>query len=278
MRIDTREYDRRSWRCRCAAAGHRLLPPDSSTQPRQRRSRADAPNVTFTSNSNLVIVDVTVKDPKTGAAHRGPEGRGFHACSKTASRRRSPRSNSRSWPSIRNRPQPPPSLDDQRALPEDPKTTITLPSHNQIQYHDKRLLVLFFDFSNMGIPEQLRAQDAALNYIDTQMTESDLMAILLYTTAVQVKTDFTADRDQLTDIIKAFPIGEMSEMADAADTGDDNGEDTGAAFVADETEFNIFNTDQKLAAIEDAVAQAGRAARKESAGLHHQRHQQDRHR
>ena len=38
-----------------------------------------------------------------------------------------------------------------------------------------------------------------------------------------------------------------------ADTGDSNEEDTGAAFVADETEFNIFNTDCKLAAIEDAV-------------------------
>ena len=44
----------------------------------------------------------------------------------------------------------------------------------------------------------------------------------------------------------------MSELAGLADTGDDNGEDTGAAFVADETEFNIFNTDQKLAAIEKA--------------------------
>src|SRR5262249_16486622 len=31
---------------------------------------------------------------------------------------------------------------------------------------------------------------------------------------------------------------------------DDNNPDTQAAFVADETEFNIFNTDQKLAAIE----------------------------
>ena len=75
-------------------------------------------------------------------------------------------------------------------------------------------------------------------------------------------TDFTANREQLTDIIKAFPIGEMSEMAGLADTGDDNNEDTGAAFVADETEFNIFNTDQKLAAIEDAVAHALRACRK----------------
>ena len=54
----------------------------------------------------------------------------------------------------------------------------------------------------------------------------------------------------------------MSEMADVADTGDDNEEDTGAAFVADETEFNIFNTDQKLAAIEDAVKKLARLPEK----------------
>jgi len=54
-------------------------------------------------------------------------------------------------------------------------------------------------------------------------------------------------------VVKAFPIGEMSEMADTADTGSDDSQDTGAAFVADETEFNLFNTDQKLAAIEDVV-------------------------
>jgi VWFA-related protein len=85
------------------------------------------------------------------------------------------------------------------------------------------------------------------------MTDSDLMAIMMYTTTVQVKSDFTADRLQLQDIIKAMPIGDMTDLAADADTGDDNGEDTGAAFVADETEFNIFNTDRKLAAIEDAV-------------------------
>jgi hypothetical protein len=42
----------------------------------------------------------------------------------------------------------------------------------------------------------------------------------------------------------------MSEYATLADTGECNSPDTQAAFVADETEFNIFNTDQKLAAIE----------------------------
>jgi len=60
------------------------------------------------------------------------------------------------------------------------------------------------------------------------------------------------NRDTLTDVIKGLPIGEMSELAGLADTGADDNEDTGAAFVADETEFNIFNTDQKLAALESA--------------------------
>ena len=81
-------------------------------------------------------------------------------------------------------------------------------------------MVMFFDFSSMGIPEQLRAQEAALKFIDTEMSTADMVAIMLYSTVLQVKTDFTADRTQLKDIINSLPIGEMSELADAADTGD----------------------------------------------------------
>src|SRR6185295_2526361 len=36
-------------------------------------------------------------------------------------------------------------------------------------------------------------------------------------------------------------------------TGDESDPDTGAAFTQDESEFNIFNTDKKLAALESAV-------------------------
>jgi len=235
-----------------AALAQQSAPPQPPAQTQQPAVTADVPNVVFTSNSNMVIVDVTVKDPKTGKPIEGLQASDFSLTEDNKPQKIS----TFEFMKLAVDPEPPeapPSLEDQRALPEDPKTTITLPSHKQIQYHDKRLLVLFFDFSNMGIPEQLRAQDAALHYVDTQMTESDLMAILIFTSVVQVKTDFTANREQLTSVIKAFPIGEMSEMAATADTGDDTNQDTGAAFVADETEFNIFNTDQKLAAIEDVV-------------------------
>ncbi len=152
-------------------------------------------------------------------------------------------------------PEPPPELklSDQLKLPETPEKTITFEAPGKVQYHDKRLLVLFFDFSSMAVPDQLRAQDAALEYLKKSITKDDVVSVMLYTSTVNILTNFTQDRDILTDVIKGLPIGEATELAGLADTGGCTGEDTGAAFVADQTEFNILNTDQKLAALETAA-------------------------
>jgi len=207
------------------------------------------PEVKFTSNTNLVVVDVTVKD-KSGKPIEGLKAEDFSISEDGKPQKITVFE----FQKLTTELLPPPAvtLSDQVALPKAPVTTITAESPGQIQYHNKRLLVFFFDFSSMQMPEQLRAQEAAQEYLDKRITKDDMVAILLYTSMLQVKTDFTNDHDVLADIVKGLPIGEMSEMADLADTGDENGEDTGAAFVADETEFNIFNTDQKLAAIEKA--------------------------
>jgi VWFA-related protein len=205
---------------------------------------------TFTTNSNLVIVDVTVQD-KTGRPIDGLKPADFVVLEDGKPQKIVVFD----FQKLSNDPEPPPklALADQLKLPEAPKTTITAEKPGQVQYHDKRLMIFYLDFSSMGIPEQLRAQEAALDYAAKHITKDDLVAILLYTSQVQVLTDFTADRDVIDSIIKALPIGEMSELAGLADTDSANGDDTGAAFVADETEFNIFNTDQKLAAIEEAA-------------------------
>ena len=131
---------------------------------------------------------------------------------------------------------------------------INVQTAGKVQYQDKRLLVLFFDFSSMQPQEQIRAQQAALKFLAEQMTPSDMVSIMTLGATVQVAQDFTSDRDRLTQVIRSFHIGEASELAIEADTGDANsGEYTGAAFIADETEFNIFNTDRKLAGLESAV-------------------------
>jgi VWFA-related protein len=224
-----------------SAAGQQ--PPAQPAQPPRGR-------VTFTANANLVIVDVTVKD-KSGKAIDSLTQNDFTVLEDGKPQKISVFEVQKLGmePAL---PEKPPTLDDVNAIPEPPKTIITTETPGKIQYHDKRLMVMFFDFTSMGIPEQLRAQDAALKFIDTEMTTADMVAIMLYTTVLQVKTDFTSDRTQLKDIINSLPVGELSDLADMADTGDPNEEDTGAAFVADETEFNIYNTDRKLAAIEDA--------------------------
>jgi VWFA-related protein len=124
----------------------------------------------------------------------------------------------------------------------------------EIRYRDRRLLVMFFDMTSMPTADQLRAQKAALKFLDSQMTASDMMAVMTFTSDLKVLRDFTSDRDALIKTIQGLIIGEGSDMAvNGATSGDETQADTGDAYTADDTEFNIFNTDRKLAAIETAA-------------------------
>jgi len=121
----------------------------------------------------------------------------------------------------------------------------------ELKYRDKRLMVMFFDMTSMPIQDQMRAQAAALKFLNTQMTASDLMAIMTFASDIKVVEDFTDDRDALTQDIKKLVIGEGQGLDETV--SDDSASDTGAAFQQDDTEFNIFNTDRQLSALESAV-------------------------
>ena len=121
---------------------------------------------------------------------------------------------------------------------------------------DHRLMVLLFDFSSMQPAEQIRATDAAVKFLSTQMTSSDLVSLMVFGSSLQTVQNFTADRDLLLSTIRKLHIADSSELASLGDTGPDP-EDESGLFVADETEFNIFNTDRKLAALEDAARKLG---------------------
>ena len=120
------------------------------------------------------------------------------------------------------------------------------------KFQDRRLMVIFLDFSSMDVPEQIRASQAAEKFISTQLTASDMVSIMLYSSSLRTLVDFTDDRDVLLSTLHAVHIGEGAELSGMADTGAD-AEDESGQFVADETEFNIFNTDLKLMALEDAA-------------------------
>ena len=203
----------------------------------------------------------------------------FTRASKTASRRRSKSSNTRTSALDPEPPEPPPSPRATRTrCPKPPRPPSRPPTPGKIQYHDKRLIVIFFDFSNMGIPEQLRAQEASLKFLDKQMTTSDMVAILLFTTAIQVKTDFTADRDVLDHHHQALPIGEFERdgrcrAIPATTTKKTPARPSSPMRPSSTSSIPTANSPPSRTAVRKLAALPG----EEGAGLHHRRHQQDRH-
>lgn len=151
----------------------------------------------------------------------------------------------------------------QRPEPFTPPKAAARDSNLKTKYQDRRLMVLLFDFSSMQAAEQIRAKNAAIHFLETQMTASDEVSIMTYGSELKTAVDFTADRAQLLGAIQAFRIGESSENATFADTGADS-QDQSGQFVADETEFNIFNADLKLAALQDAARGLGQYPEKKA--------------
>jgi len=142
-------------------------------------------------------------------------------------------------------------------------TRISADTPGKIRYQDHRLLALYFDLTAMPPVEQLRALVAARQFIRTQMTSADLISVLRYSGgAVEVLQDFTADRNRLLSIVETMIVGEGQGFVESS--ADASTPDVGAAFGQDDTEFNIFNTDRQLAALQTAAKMLGQLSEKKS--------------
>jgi VWFA-related protein len=135
-------------------------------------------------------------------------------------------------------------------------TQIGAEREGDAKYRNRRLIALYFDMSAMPPGDQLRALDAAKKFVRTQLTSVDVVSILRYEGgSVDVLQDFTADRDRLLSILETLVVGEGQNDTDT--TSDASAADTGAAFGQDDSEFNIFNTDRQLSALQTAAKMLG---------------------
>ena len=127
---------------------------------------------------------------------------------------------------------------------------------------DRRFIVLFFDFSAMEADEVDRAMNSAQNFVTKQMTPADLVSIVSLNTSLVVNQDFTSDKDQLTAVLRGMQGLDATgqEQSNTSDTQ----EDTGASFSADDSEYNIFNTDLRLQAIAQVSQVLSRIDQKKS--------------
>ncbi len=143
------------------------------------------------------------------------------------------------------------------------RTQVSPETEGSERYKNRRLLALYFDMSAMRPADQLRALSAAEQFLRTQMTTVDLISILRYQGgSVDVLQDFTADRNKLLSILQTLIVGEGQGSAETID--DASSADTGAAFGQDDSEFNVFNTDRQLAALQTAAQMLGQLNEKKS--------------
>ncbi|MBB6143367.1 VWFA-related protein [Silvibacterium bohemicum] len=143
------------------------------------------------------------------------------------------------------------------------RTQVVPESPDSERYKNRRLLALYFDMSAMRPADQLRALSAAEQFVRTQMTTVDLISILRYQGgSVDILQDFSSDRNKLLSILETLVVGEGQGSAETID--DASSADTGAAFGQDDSEFNVFNTDRQLSALQTAAQMLGQLNEKKS--------------
>ncbi|HYK37029.1 VWA domain-containing protein, partial [Alloacidobacterium sp.] len=141
------------------------------------------------------------------------------------------------------------------------RVKITPETDGNTRYKNHRLLCFYFDMTSMPPPDQLRALKAAQTFIREQMQPADLIAIMRYAGgSVDVLQDFTGDRNRLLSILETIIVGEGQGLGESS--SDASTSDIGAAFGQDDSEFNIFNTDRQLSALQTAADILGHLSEK----------------
>jgi VWFA-related protein len=223
----------------------------------------DAPDTyTLSVRSQLVVETVTVKD-KQGKPIQGLTANNF-VLTEDGISQRIRFCDHQTFPTTAE-PLAPSNAKDENVTIYKKLTRTQLATENadKLRYKDRRLLVLYFDLSALPPVDQLRALTAAEKFIRTQMTPADLLSIFRYQgSSVDVLQDFTADRNRLLSVLQTLMVGEGQGEVESLD--DASSADTGAAFGQDDSEFNVFNTDRQLSALQTAATMLGTLNEKKS--------------
>jgi VWFA-related protein len=129
---------------------------------------------------------------------------------------------------------------------------------------DRRLILMFFDFSAMD-PEQVdRSVDAAKKFIETKLQPADLIALVSLATNMRVDLDFTDDRTKLLAALTAYSAGEGQGFDNGTTGSSEGAAETSGSFTADDTDFNTFSADRKLLALQSLMQALGKLPQKKN--------------
>ncbi|HYK39530.1 MAG TPA: VWA domain-containing protein [Candidatus Eremiobacteraceae bacterium] len=129
---------------------------------------------------------------------------------------------------------------------------------------DRRLILLFFDFSAMQPEEIDRAVNAAKNFVATKMQPADLLALVSLATNMHVDLDFTDDKEKITATLTSYGASEGQGFDNGATGSSEGMAETGGSFTEDDTDLNTFTADRKLLALQSLMNALNKLPQKKS--------------
>ena len=234
----------------------------SAQQIGQNKTSSDSPPYTVSVKSQLVVETVVVKD-KQGKFIPGLTAKDFALTEDGVAQTIRFCEHQALTANASPVPAAAPGSEDIKIYKQLTRTQVKPETMENDRYKNRRLLALYFDMTAMRPADQLRALSAAEQFIRTQLTTVDLVSILRYQGgSVDILQDFTADRNKLLSILETLIVGEGQGSAETVD--DASSADTGAAFGQDDSEFNVFNTDRQLSALQTAAKMLSQLNEKKS--------------
>ncbi len=201
---------------------------------------------TYKVTGELVLVSVTVRDKK-GALVRGLKQSDFTVLEDGKPQHIQSFDIEDVNSYLPSAPQGGPAQAEAASEKTDLFTSRKAPTHEALR--DRRLIVLFLDLSSLESDESDRAVESAKTFVTKQMSPADLVSIVIFDTALKVVQDFSSDKKLLLAALDRV-AGNEGTGQEAGTTGTSEGtpNDSGS-FVADDTDYNIFNTDLRLQAL-----------------------------
>jgi len=135
---------------------------------------------------------------------------------------------------------------------------------NMLEARDRRLMLLFFDFSAMEPDEIDRAVDAGKKYVQANMKPADMVALMSLATNLSLDLDFTDDKAKILSKLSGYNSSEGQGFESGTTGSSEGAAETGGAYTPDDSDYNTFSADRKLLALQSVMQAMGKIPQKKS--------------
>jgi VWFA-related protein len=133
-----------------------------------------------------------------------------------------------------------------------------------LEARDRRLMLLFFDFSAMEQDEIDRAVDAGKKYVQSNMRPADLVALMSLSTNLSLDLDFSDNKEKILEKLSTYNDSEGQGFENGSEGSSEGVAETSGGYTPDDTDYNTFSADRKLLALQAVMQSLGKIPQKKS--------------